>query len=81
MARRIPFDDPQVLTYVRMAYVATQVTVLGVYYYVGMQVRLLLSKPSPPILIFYSQIRKKNDQTVLKYGACLPSLRRGGRVC
>ena len=35
MARRIPFDDPQVLTYVRIAYVATQITVLGVYYYVG----------------------------------------------
>ena len=42
MARRIPFDDPQVLTYVRIAYVATQITVLGVYYYVGTVVRLLL---------------------------------------
>ena len=81
MARRIPFDDPQVLTYVRMAYVATQVTVLGVYYYVGMQVRLLFPKPCSPILISRSQIRKKNDQTVLKYGACLSPLRRGARVC
>lgn len=42
MARRIPFDDPQTLTYVRIAYVATQVTVLGVYYYVAQQVRCAL---------------------------------------
>ena len=39
MAKRVPFDDPDVLTYVRIAYVATQVTVLAVYYYVGQQVR------------------------------------------
>ncbi|KAI0636343.1 inorganic phosphate transporter [Trametes polyzona] len=49
VARKIPFDDPQVLTYVRIAYVATQALVLGVYYYVA------------------QQIKKKNDQTVLKY--------------
>ncbi|KAH9937906.1 inorganic phosphate transporter [Epithele typhae] len=49
VARRIPFDDPQVLMYVRIAYVTTQITVLGMYYYVGLQ------------------IKKKNDQTVLKY--------------
>ncbi|EJF56012.1 inorganic phosphate transporter [Dichomitus squalens] len=49
LAKRVPFDDPQVLTYVRIAYVATQVLVLGVYYYTGLQ------------------IKKKNDQTVLKY--------------
>ena len=47
MAKKVPFDDPQVLTYVRMAYVATQVTVLGVYYYVGMQVRLLFPSLVP----------------------------------
>ena len=41
VARKIPFEDPQVLQYVRIAYVATQVIVLGVYYYVGLQVRLL----------------------------------------
>lgn len=39
MAKKVPFDDPQVLTYVRIAYVATQVVVLGVYFYVGQQVR------------------------------------------
>ena len=39
MAKKVPFDDPQVLTYVRIAYVTTQVVVLGVYYYVGLQVR------------------------------------------
>ncbi|GLB40123.1 putative inorganic phosphate transporter [Lyophyllum shimeji] len=49
VARKIPFDDPQVLTYVRIAYAAVQVLVLGTYYYVSMK------------------IKKKNDQTVLKY--------------
>ena len=41
VAKKVPFDDPQVLTYVRIAYVATQVIVLGVYYYVGQQVHSL----------------------------------------
>ncbi|KAF8325939.1 inorganic phosphate transporter [Amanita rubescens] len=49
LARRIPFDNPQVLLYVRVSYAATQLVVLGVYYYVS------------------SQIKAKNDQTVLKY--------------
>ena len=41
MAKKVPFDDPQVLTYVRIAYVTTQVIVLGAYYYTGLQVRPL----------------------------------------
>ncbi|KAI0788368.1 inorganic phosphate transporter [Fomes fomentarius] len=62
VARRIPFDDPQTLTYVRIAYVATQVTVLGVYYYVA------------------QQIKKKNDQTVLKYVEPSPMGQDGGKL-
>jgi len=38
VARRIPFDDPQVLNYVRMGYVASQVIILGVYFYVSQKV-------------------------------------------
>ncbi|GAW04218.1 inorganic phosphate transporter [Lentinula edodes] len=49
VARKIPFDDPEVLNYARIGYVATQLTLLGIYYYVSMV------------------IKKKNDQTVLKY--------------
>ncbi|KJA13770.1 hypothetical protein HYPSUDRAFT_195556 [Hypholoma sublateritium FD-334 SS-4] len=49
LARKIPFDDPDVLLYVRIGYVLSQVIVLGAYYYVSMA------------------IKKKNDQTVLKY--------------
>ncbi|KAL4247951.1 SRP-independent targeting protein 3 [Abortiporus biennis] len=49
VARKIPFDDPQVLTYVRIAYVAVQLIALAVYYYTS------------------SEIKRKNDQTVLKY--------------
>ncbi|KAF9474944.1 PHO88-related membrane protein [Pholiota conissans] len=49
LARKIPFDDPVVLNYVRVGYVVSQVIVLAIYYYVSLA------------------IKKKNDQTVLKY--------------
>ncbi|KAI0280690.1 inorganic phosphate transporter [Russula aff. rugulosa BPL654] len=53
LARKIPFDNPQVLDYVRIAYVASQAFALLVYYYTSSKVR--------------SQIKAKNDQTMLKY--------------
>lgn len=43
MARKIPFEDPVVLNYVRLGYVAVQVIVLGVYYYISTIVRFLLA--------------------------------------
>lgn len=49
VARKVPFDDPEVLNYVRLGYVVSQALILGSYYYTSMK------------------IRKKNDQTVLKY--------------
>ncbi|KAF9049113.1 inorganic phosphate transporter [Panaeolus papilionaceus] len=49
LARKIPFDDPVVLNYVRIAYVGSQLLALAIYYYVSLT------------------IKKKNDQTVLKY--------------
>jgi hypothetical protein len=42
VARKIPFDDPQTLTYVRIAYVAVQLIVLGTYYYMSSKVRLVI---------------------------------------
>ncbi|KAL0945258.1 hypothetical protein HGRIS_000768 [Hohenbuehelia grisea] len=39
VARKIPFDDPEVLTYVRIGYVTAQVIILGVYYYVSMTIK------------------------------------------
>ncbi|EKM57843.1 uncharacterized protein PHACADRAFT_251719 [Phanerochaete carnosa HHB-10118-sp] len=39
LARKIPFEDPQVLTYVRVAYVAVQVIVLGVYYFITAKIK------------------------------------------
>lgn len=35
MAKRVPFDDPQTLNYVRVAYVSVQALILGVYYYLS----------------------------------------------
>ncbi|KAG6840282.1 hypothetical protein C0991_007770 [Blastosporella zonata] len=37
LARKIPFEDPQVLTYVRIAYVVAQVIVLATYYYTSLK--------------------------------------------
>ena len=69
LARRIPFDNPQVLLAVRVAYVVTQVVVLGVYYYISTKVCAGLRYLSLHELIFHKyQIKAKNDQTVLKYG-------------
>lgn len=39
MARKIPFDDPVVLNYVRAGYVSMQLIMLVVYYYVSLTVR------------------------------------------
>ncbi|KAG6816611.1 hypothetical protein H0H87_004617 [Tephrocybe sp. NHM501043] len=39
LARKIPFDDPQVLTYVRIAYVVAQVIVIGTYYYTSLKIK------------------------------------------
>ncbi|KAK1225552.1 phosphate transporter (Pho88) [Marasmius sp. AFHP31] len=49
LARRIDFENPDTLNYVRVGYVATQMVILGIYYYVSVIVK------------------RKNDQTVLKY--------------
>ena len=43
VARKIPFDDPQVLNYVRVGYVVSQLIILTVYYYVSTTVRPALS--------------------------------------
>lgn len=39
VARRIPFDDPDVLNYVRIGYVASQVVIMGAYFFVSYKVR------------------------------------------
>ncbi|KAI0090193.1 inorganic phosphate transporter [Irpex rosettiformis] len=39
VARKINFDDPQVLMYVRIAYVAVQAFVLGTYYYTSAKIK------------------------------------------
>ncbi|KAG8832413.1 hypothetical protein FRC17_001394 [Serendipita sp. 399] len=39
VARRIPFEDPQVLLYVRIGYVASQLLCIGVYLYISSLVK------------------------------------------
>lgn len=67
MARKIPFEDPQVLLYVRVAYVAVQVIILGTYYYVSMKV-CSIKADNKKTLFGTLQIKQKNDLTTLKYG-------------
>ena len=66
VARKIPFDNPQVLDYVRIAYVASQAFALLVYYHTSSKVRPSLF--SDLLASHVSQIKAKNDQTMLKYG-------------
>ncbi|KAG6911733.1 hypothetical protein DXG01_007983 [Tephrocybe rancida] len=39
VARKIPFEDPQVLVYVRIAYVVAQLIVVGTYYYTSLKIK------------------------------------------
>ncbi|KAH7929233.1 inorganic phosphate transport PHO88 [Leucogyrophana mollusca] len=39
VARRIPFDDPDVLNYVRFGYISSQLIVLGVYFFVSYKIK------------------------------------------
>jgi len=39
VARRIPFEDPQVLMYVRIGYVLTQVVCIGTYLYISAKIK------------------------------------------
>ncbi|KAH8094485.1 inorganic phosphate transporter [Cristinia sonorae] len=39
VARKIPFDDPEILNYVRFAYVVVQLAVLGIYLLVSSKIR------------------------------------------
>ena len=70
VARRIPFDDPEILHYVRIAYVVTQIIVLAIYYFVSSAVSSSVSKKLGSDST--TQVKAKNDQTVLKYGWSLP---------
>lgn len=38
VARKIPFDDPETLNYIRVGYVSAQLLVLTTYYYMSMKV-------------------------------------------
>ncbi|EKM76140.1 hypothetical protein AGABI1DRAFT_131652 [Agaricus bisporus var. burnettii JB137-S8] len=63
MARKIPLEDPVVLGYVRIAYITAQVVILATYYYVSLAVYL----SSKHVSLIWSQIKRKNDQIVLRY--------------
>jgi len=46
VARKIPFDDPEVLLYARIGYVSAQLIVLAVYFVCSSRVSICLSQPT-----------------------------------
>lgn len=38
VSKKIPFDDPQVLMYVRILYIATNIIIAGIYLYLQQQI-------------------------------------------
>ena len=65
VARKIPFDDPVVLNYVRIGYVLSQVIMLGVYYYVSTAVIIFYSFLLHPIFIHFTldQTEERSDSS------------------
>jgi hypothetical protein len=39
VSKRVPFDDPQVLTGVRILYVVSNLIIFGIYYYIGLKIK------------------------------------------
>jgi len=46
VARKIPFDDPEVLLYARIGYVSAQLIVLAVYFVCSSRVSICLFQPT-----------------------------------
>jgi len=76
IARKIDFEDPQVLLYVRILYVGAQLLSLGIYYFATLKVNPFscslsrLREKIANIHFRFSQpqkIKQKNDLKVLKY--------------
>lgn len=39
VSKRVPFDDPQVLLGVRILYVASNLIIFGLYYYISLKIK------------------------------------------
>jgi len=56
VAKRIPFDDPNVLNMVRAGYILSNVIIVSIYYYIGITIKrkndlttLKYTEPAPPM--------------------------------
>ncbi|KAF5393248.1 hypothetical protein D9757_000689 [Collybiopsis confluens] len=72
LARKIPFEDPQVLNYARIGYAATQLILLAVYYYISMIVKkkndqTVLKYVEPPSALTPQEEGKLVTTTVRDY--------------
>ncbi|GAA5960829.1 hypothetical protein JCM21900_002297 [Sporobolomyces salmonicolor] len=68
VARKIDFEDPQVLLAVRCLYVFTQLLSLGIYYWATLKASIFISYAKQMTLTRCTrQIKQKNDLKVLKY--------------
>lgn len=61
VARRIPFDDPVVLNYVRLGYITSQIIILGTYFYISYKARWLLFVGAVVLNCETDQAKKRPD--------------------
>jgi len=74
VARKIPFDDPEVLLYVRVGYVTVQLVVLAVYFTISSFVRVPLRPTSSKCLAASSdQEGQRQDCHQVWYVYTIPS--------
>ena len=48
VSKKVPFDDPTVLNSVRALYVVSNLIIVGIYYYVGMKIKVKRGHNSYP---------------------------------
>jgi hypothetical protein len=62
LSKKIPFDDPQVLLLVRVAYVVSNLVIVGIYLYIQSKISAKKGMlPSPPPV--FLAIRSRSRQT------------------
>lgn len=49
VAKKVPFDDPNVLNAVRALYAISNLIILGIYYYIKLQIDKKKGEPTPSL--------------------------------
>lgn len=57
VSKKVPFDDPNTLNMVRALYIASNILIAGIYYYVKMQIDKKKGMFLPPLTMQFSARR------------------------